>query len=382
MPFKLANASDNDRTELGGAAGSVVPGGGVAFMDFGDSFGLFHEGRQVLVALNETAVRIWQGLARGEGAAEVAADLVAQGAAPDAGLAYVDEALEHWLGAGWMVPADLAGPPLARLSLSILEVGFDVAFFGAAPPPGCLDMLAPLQGDGAAAYPLKVAAWQGRWVLFAGSTSRGVFESGHVAPALKSALTDHLVVSIGEGFIAHGGLLEGASRRVFLAGAPGTGKSTLALGLGAAGFACLSDDIVQVDRRGWMRGAMFAPALKSGSWPLLGQALPGLESLPVHHRADGQAVRYAPEVVSAGPARPLDIFIALDRRADGPTVLEPMTRLDAMSLLLKDAFASAGRVSVDDMQALAQTFAAARAFTLRYADLSEAVEQLRTLVHG
>jgi hypothetical protein len=93
-------------------------------------------------------------------------------------------------------------------------------------------------------------------------------------------------------------------------------------------------------------------------------------------------VRYATDVISAGPGRPLDIFIALDRRADGPAELQPMSRLDAMSLLLKDAFASAGRVSAADMQALAHTFAAVRAYTLRYADLFGAVEQLRTLVHG
>jgi hypothetical protein len=385
MSVNPADASDN-RIAASGTAGPVVPGAGVAFMAFGDSFGLFHEGRQELVALNETASRIWQDLALGWAPFVVAQTLVAQGAPPAAGLGYVEDALQRWLGAGWMVPADLAGPasepPLARLNLSVLDVGFDVAFFGAVPPPGVLDMLAPLRGDGAAQHELKVAAWQGHWVLFAGSTSRGVYGPDQLAPAIKAALTDQLVVSVGEGFIAHGGLVEAASSRIFLSGAPGKGKSTLTLALGAAGFECLSDDIVHVDQRGWMRGAMFAPALKSGSWPLLAQILPALETLPVHHRADGQDVRYATDVISAGPGRPLDIFIALDRRADGPAELQPMSRLDAMSLLLKDAFASAGRVSAADMQALAHTFAAVRAYTLRYADLFGAVEQLRTLVHG
>lgn len=365
---------------------AMTPSAGVVLLPFGDSFGLFHEARQDLAELNQTAGLMWQALAQGETPAKVAELLIGHGASQTEAAAYVDEALHHWLGGGWMVPADLVHAPAAapsqHLMLTVLGIGFELAFFGAPPPAGVLDMLRPLQGGPQASRSFRICAWHGRFVLFADGAPRGVYEADQLAPALKAVLTEQLAAAVTDGFIAHGALVEAAGRRAFLSGSPGAGKSTLAVSLAQAGFACLSDDIVQVDRRGAMTGAAFAPALKSGAWPLLAATMPGLAALPVHRRADGQDVRYAPDVISSAPARPLDIFIALDRRADGAVALDSLSGLEAMSRLLKDAFASAGRVSAADIQALAQTFASAQCYTLRYADLAGAVERLRTLAHG
>jgi hypothetical protein len=361
----------------------MVPGAGIEELQFGERCALFHEGRQALVELNPTAFHIWRGLADGEHPVAVAESLADQGAPLAVACGYVEDALRLWLGDGWIVPAqvtaELEAKPYASLMLSILDVGFGVEFFGAAAPSAVLDSLEPLRGGEAADHRFSVVAWRDRYLLFSGAASRGLCAPNELAPALKAALTGQLAASAGGGFLAHGGLVGLRSRRLFLSGGPGAGKSTLTLALAAAGFECLSDDIVHVDARGWMKGAPFAPTLKSGSWPLLVAQIEGLESLSVHRRADGQQVRYLPAALSHGEGRPLDLFIALSRDAEGPARLAPLSGLDAMQTLLDGAFSAAGKVSGGQVSGLAKAFQDAQCFVLHYADLPDAVALLWAL---
>ena len=357
----------------------MVVSAGVELLAFADSWGLFHEGRQDLAALNATAHHIWQAIVAGRTTAEVAADLAAR---DPAAATFVTDAVEVWLAGGWMLPAEvataLAGEPRARLDLAILDIGFSIETYGAALPPGVLEIFRPLQGVAPIRHRLQVAEWRGRYVLVVDGLCRGLHAPDAIAPNLKGGLTSRLTASVADGFLAHGGLVAGP-RRLFLSGAPGAGKSTLALALAQAGFQCLSDDIVHVDPRGHMRGAPFPPGLKSGAWPLLGAVIDGLDALPIHRRADGQLVRFLPSQVTPGDARPLDAFVVLDRRPEGPAELTPLSGLEAVRILLAGAFAAAGRISAGQVRGLAAAFAAARCVTLRYSDLPGAVRALRAL---
>ena len=378
----LVDHAAPDLASLLETAGPMTPGPGVECLIFGDRFALFHEGRQALAELNETAHFIWERLAQGEPPRAVAAALAGAGASLAEAGTYVEDALDAWLADGWIVPVEtltlLEGSPSVRLDLSILDVGFAVEIFGP-PPMGLLEILEPLRGSGAIVHRLGIAPWRDGSLLLVDGRSKGLFGGQNIAPAVKGALSERLVSAVTGGFVAHGGLVARSSRRLFLSGGPGAGKSTLALALGKAGFECLSDDIVHVDGRGWMKGAPFAPAMKSGAWPLLAGRVQGLERLPVHRRADGQEVRYAAGVLSAGEARPLDIFIALDRQADGPAELAALSGLEAMRTLLEGSFSAAGKIAAAQVRSLADAFAATDCYTLRYADLDAAIDRLRRL---
>lgn len=378
----LVDPTAPDLASVLDAAGPMVPGQGVECLVFGDRCALFHEGRQALAELNETARFIWQALARREPPTSVAVALADAGATRAEAEAYVEDALRAWLGDGWIVPVEaqarLTGAPSRRVDLFILGVGFAVEVFGP-PPPGLLDILEPLRGSGAARHRVSVVAWRDASLLFVDGRATGLFAGTEIAPAVKAALTDRLVSAVDDGFVAHGGLVERSSRRMFLSGGPGAGKSTLALASRGAGFDCLSDDIVHVDRGGSMKGAPFAPAVKSGAWPLLAGRVDGLEGLPIHRRADGQEVRYPPNVVTPGEARPLDVFIALERRAEGRAELVPLSGLEAMRILLDGAFSAAGKISAVQVRRLAEAFAATDCYTLRYADLDAAIARLSGL---
>jgi len=358
----------------------------VALLEFGGQHALFHQGLQQLVALNDTASSIWRGLCAGEPPSAVAASLVERGASQDQAAQFVAEALEQWLSVGWLAPGSLANrlsePPQTTIRLSILEIGFGVFIHASTPPEGVLELLAPLQGEGPEDHRLDIVGWDGRYLLLVDRRCRGLFSHDEIAPAIKAVLTERLTSTLADGFFAHGALMQASKRRLFLSGLPGAGKSTLAMALVGAGLQCLSDDIVHVDADGRMAGAPFALTLKSGSWPLLAAMAFELETLPVHRRADGQQVRYAHAAVSGALSRPLDYFIALTRREEGPSELKPLSGLEAMRMLLAGALAASRRISAAEVRALAQTFAKAQCSVLQYSSLSDAVEEVRRLLHA
>lgn len=91
----------------------------------------------------------------------------------------------------------------------------------------------------------------------------------------------------------HATAVNGGGNTLVLAGRSGTGKSTLAAGLLARGYALLSDEPTVID----LPGAEVLPVplglgLKAGSWPAVLPDYPALDTLPVHVRFDGQPMRY------------------------------------------------------------------------------------------
>ncbi len=356
---------------------------GVEPLEFGSQFALFHQDRQQLVELNETAGLIWRRLAAGEPVGAAVVCLIDQGANPDQARQFVADALQQWLREGWLAPAVLptllASNARTILELSILGVGFKVVLHGAT-PAGILDLLAPLQGQAPEKHRLDLVGWDERRLLLVDLRSRGLFDPDEIVPATKAALTERLTTAVADGFLAHGALLDLGASRLFLAGEPGAGKSTLAMALVEAGFHCLSDDIVQVHADGQMQGAPFAPTLKSGAWPLLPDL--ALDRLPIHRRSDGRQVRYLPDSLSIAGARPLTHFVALSRQAEGAAELTPLTGLEATRMVLEGGLAASGRISAAEVGRLAETLAGACCYALRYSDLPVAVRMLSRLVHG
>ena len=344
---------------------------------------LFHDGLQQLVELNETAHLIWSNAVSGSPAAPIVASLEDKGANATQACAYTSAALDEWTRGGWLLPSAvfqaLAEAPRLQLDLSIFGAGFSVEVYEACLPAGLAELLEPLKGTpGPAPAQLRLVPWRGHYFLLLNRSCRGRFAGNEIVSTVKAVLTEQLSRSQMQGFLAHGALVQGPPGRIFLSGAPGAGKSTLAAALVIGGFDCLSDDLVQIDPAASARGAPFPLTLKHGSWPLLDVIRGVLNQAPIHQRADGQTARYLPSLISQDQARPLDHFIQLQRRP-GPATLVTAPAIDALRNLLDGSVSPTARISAGQVRQLARAFCTLQSYILSYAHLDEAVALISQL---
>jgi len=342
---------------------------------------LFCERRQQLFELNATAEMIWDALIE-ESPLRAARRLSAQfGGDVDPASGHIQTQLAQWLRDGHWEPAEPLRPAAeAGLRLSVEDVRAEILCADEA----LLRRLAEVFGqfpafDGAPTARIGVSPWAEGFHLFDGDRYDGAFAPDEVVPRIKALLTERVTRRRFDGFFAHGALAAKGPVLAMLAGPPGAGKSTLALALQAAGWSLWADDLIRVDRDARFRGVPFAPALKEGAWPLLQDRRPELAQWPVELRTDGQKVRYAPVAPAPRRAGVPDLFIALSRQAGASPRAEPIDPVEALSLLLGEAFSARGRISATLMARLVERFAKVSCRRLVYGALDEAVDGIEAL---
>ncbi len=101
--------------------------------------------------------------------------------------------------------------------------------------------------------------------------------------------------------VVHGGAVAKDDICFILAGAGGSGKTTLTAGLIASGFTLVADDVLPVDsRNGLLSPIPMSLCLKSTSWTVMDGLYPEWSSLPVYRRF-GKRVRFFPPPATAVP---------------------------------------------------------------------------------
>lgn len=348
---------------------------------------LHDDRRHQLLELNETADLIWQALTSGAGEACAVRRLRARGLTTPEAKAYVGQAVFGWLFAGHMAPRSvlraLAAPPDHLHRLVIDELSLEVAFHGL--PATVCDVVAGQfhwAGAGPAAR-LAIVAHRDLFLFFLNGEIRCACPPERLAPQFKALLTELYVGAVDGAFLAHGAMLLRGGASLFLSGAPGAGKTTLALALCAAGWSFGADDIVRVHPDGQACPVPFAACAKSGAWPLLEPAWPELGRMAAWRRGDGQTVRYVapPGAVDRRP-RPMDAVIVLARRADGPAQLEPIGAMDALRAVIESAHSTRWSLTGEALAALGARLDRAQRWRLVYSDLPGAVRALEELHLG
>lgn len=282
--------------------------------------------------------------------------------------------LQQWAGLGLISAAypDGADPMFALQRISIAGHGFNLVYHD----EQVQRQLAPtfrnledIRGDCAPTIHLAEVAGL---VVVASAERTEIVPILRLAPTVRAMLVDHVLRHSGA-IALHAACLVTAGRCVLLLGAPGAGKTTLALAATAVGFEIASDDVTLLLPDGRAQGLPFAAALKQGSWELL----PKLASGPVHERGDGARLRYVvpSDALDIAPL-PIAAIIKLDRTTTGGPGLSTYDPLEALRFFLKEGWSAAGSANVDDLKTFERMLHNAEIFELNYSTLGPAARLL------
>jgi hypothetical protein len=363
---------------------TLLPAAGLRALSLGGRNLLYAEDQQELLELNATAALIWRSMASAGGVAAAIRDLGALGLRAGRARALVEDAAREWLLAGYLAPASL-GRSLARprpdRAVVLDELAVELRLEGLPSQP--LDaVFERLYGDASrkTARRLTIIEHAGAVLLYVDRGLRLACPVDGWVAGVKAVLTELYLDAVETGFLAHGALLMKHGRRLLLAGEPGAGKTTLALALAAAGWAYGGDDIVRIWPDGAAAAAPFAATVKAGGLPLLRPVWPQLPDLPAWTRPDGQQARYfLPPLRMTAPPGPLDIVVALSRRAGETAEVVPLPGVEALSGILGAACARRWRMNGDALATLARSLERAACVRLGYEDLAAAVNALEGL---
>ncbi|MGO4125088.1 PqqD family peptide modification chaperone [Inquilinus sp. YAF38] len=373
------------------APADPVIAAGMAFAVMGRRNLLFSEARQEIFELNDTAAYIWCRLEEGDSPAVVAGRLVDLDIPAEAAEGYMRDMLSDWRRLGLIVctgaypAASMAIEPddrrqflhLAGLSIELRHASEVLAEL-AAPAFAHLQAEAPPSGGPPIALSLSTEAEGDLFRLWSCGQEIGTYDADEIVPALKAQLTEDVLAYADYSVAIHAATLARHGRMLLLCGEPGAGKTTLTMALAQCGFAFAGDDIALLMSTGQVGGVPFAASVKSGAWPLISGIRPDLEQLRIFRRCDNQHVRYLPPAAPpvTAPLR-LGWVVLLRRQSDGPAVLTPVDRIEAMRALLAEATAPGQRLSALAFGLLAEAMAGAGCFSLTYAGLDDAIVELQ-----
>ena len=376
---------------------------------------VFDETTQDLFALDQTAAFVWCSLLEGDRAGTIDDLATRADVTHAAARVLVDKCLGQWRDAGLTEPrmnparnpaaGDVADTDSARRrDFPDPATVHDVLIAGMAyqvrvETPPLAAALAPLLGD-LPSWPdagvsdngiegrvdIVAVGDAGAEIYFDGWLVDGCDTPEELAPMVKFCLTGDRVDGAEDDIALHGGLVTwpdaggAADRGVLIAGPAGTGKSTLAGGLVAAGYGHASDDTVLFDlAHGRFQGFGFPAGLKHGAWPVLEGRFPELATAPTHRRADGVAVRYLPR------RQPVDHRVAVDTvvfptfAAGAMTSAADVDTAVALRRLLAESGSGIGYLTQAAFSRFATWLDGARVVDLRYDTLVDGVAAVAKL---
>lgn len=181
----------------------------------------------------------------------------------------------------------------------------------------------------------------------------------------------------------HAGVVASGGSGIIIPAQSGGGKSTLVASLCLSGFDYLSDEFALLDPCS-SRVYPYSKSigLKPPGWRLIDREYAVSTTPTTVRRPDRQDIFYlkAPAALPAGASVPIDYIIVPSRRATGRATLAERSRSETLMTLLHQTL-NLPLHGTPGLEALMQMVEHAQCFTLAYATLPDAVEELTRLVH-
>jgi hypothetical protein len=185
-------------------------------------------------------------------------------------------------------------------------------------------------------------------------------------------------------FAIHGSGLARPDGALILAGRSGSGKTTMAAALMAAGWDYMSDDTILL-APGTLEAipVPYSLSIKQGSWSLLRSKFPALRDNCVHVRSDDKLVRYLRPTHQICPAGRAVRWVGFPHRsANGSSSIRSLDCTEGIYRLLEHCCAVPKPLKCSDVRDLMQWSTHLHFFEFAVKDLDEAVQQIDGLLAG
>ncbi|MGB1581977.1 MAG: PqqD family peptide modification chaperone, partial [Nevskiales bacterium] len=362
---------------------------------------------QQLFVLNSTSRFIWDAIQAGNTATEIALRLSTSFAVSlEQAQADVDQTLAQWQ------QTMLAPPSTDECSNTALSQQPEIGMDGPLGQPihvchyqlagkcfavrvydhGILELLTPILAGLVCDQPLAdvccfdIFKQDGRWVLQCDKQS----SAQHADPAvvalyLRQAVMERVQQGSDRLAILHAAGVSASGRCIVMPAPGGSGKSTLCAALVAAGMDCVGDDILPLLDNGQVVPVPASIGLKQGSWAIVGQYFPQLESSPVY--ASGSArIRF---LVNSNPnpdrradlpaSLPVHCLLFPSYQAGAATTLARITPEESLALIIESNTHLSRPIQAAKVAGLIAWVESTPAFSMTFSQLPEAVAQVQAL---
>ena len=202
-----------------------------------------------------------------------------------------------------------------------------------------------------------------------------------IGPTVKGVLWQTAINAHDFLFYIHAGVVGTPNGCILLPAQAGSGKSSLTAALIHRGFRYFSDEVALIQRADFRVPAMpLAICVKSTAWDLMAKYYPNITEVPMHWRDDGKRVRYLPPINSQSwmPA-PVTHIVFPCYNAEAQTVLQPMSRSDALGRLMGECLALRQRLDYGIVQQLVTWMKEITCYNLTFSSLDAAADAVTEL---
>lgn len=341
---------------------------------------LFSPALRAIFKLSDHAAEIWRLLERGEPPAAIALTISASyGLDPHEAARHVTTMLEECEKLGLVrpsrpLPSVSSDEPVTQL-LAVAGIHIRIVYpAGFTHPTISVFRHLEVRADTAGIL-LELVEHGGCIHLFRKGKWKLSCSPDELATALKSVVLTEVLNQASFELAVHAAALLRNDRMLLLCGHPGAGKTTLTLALASGAFEFAGDDVALLNKRANCIGLPFAPAVKSGAWPIVAGYCPDLKTAAVFRRPDRKRVRYpVPKKFVLHSPRPVGWVLLLHRTLHADCSLELVDPADSLRSLLNGAFARGNELTSTGFCALTKIIENAVVFRLTYSRLQDAVD--------
>lgn len=198
---------------------------------------------------------------------------------------------------------------------------------------------------------------------------------------ILSILQDLIRITIYENsnflFAMHSATLEYNNKVLILPGVSGAGKSTLSSFLMHKEFNLYSDEVTSIDTNFDIQALPLCLTLKEGSWKTVDSFSKNLNALHIHHRFDGQKIKFLPPLnntVSKISALNATIIFPMYKEYEDSKVYK-LSAVEAISLFVESGYHLSNPEDIEVVKTFLEYVNSCTLYKIIYSDLND-VEQV------